>query len=344
VSLRARAIPKMGNTPTYAEIMETFGELLKTTRVLLKEGEPEEERILPTLAFANAVPKLWTLATEQKKLIAAWEDPAAWEYEAEVFAFKHAGIRPVKVVDGILMLEQPPVYVQVHDPIYYDEWGTEPQTSAGKYAKALNDAEVVVAVYPHPRPASPEQVANLYERALSVVGLSCERSRESNTGSFAVEYREDHLLIVVEHANKPLPAEHSETGHENPLFPHPDRVGGYYKLLMSPGSEFADYLITRKRGPAPARDNLIVASVAFCLRSYGDIKGKKVHKLLNEHVLCETTRESLPEDGSSTSETVQLWRDAKKFGTRLVAASHPLYFSEPEFTRAHNRFSPKKLL
>jgi hypothetical protein len=207
----------------------------------------------------------------------------------------------------------------------------------------LWDREVVIAVYPHPQPASSQQVANLYERTLSAAGVSWEESRESRVGSMHAEYREEHLLIIVEHGDKTIPAEHREAGFRKQVFPHPGRVGEHYQLLMGKpsGGGFASYLHTRKRGRAPEPETLIPACVAFYLRTYIQSR-KQIHKLLNEHVLRDTWK-TLPEEDCSSSQTNQLWRDVRRFGGRLLAASHPLYLSEPDWIISHNRFSLKKL-
>lgn len=322
-------------------IEERFGELFDAARMLLRKKVTEEERTIPTLAFANDVQLLWSLAAEKKRLLAANGDPKAWEREAEMFAWKHASLRPVQVVNGILLLERVPVYVYVHNPVYVGEWEVKP--TAREYARVLWDTDVVLAVYPHPRPISPAYVADLYRKTLSAIGVSFETSRQSRVGSMREEHRENHLLIIVEHGDKTLPAGHRGAGTRKPVFPHPDRIGYYYKSLMGKPSEggFASYLITRQRGPAPEPEGLISASVAFYLSTR--VQGRKeIHKLINEHVLRESWKR-LPEGGYSSSETNQLWRDAEKFGKRLLAASHPLYFSQPEWLTSHNSFSPKNL-
>ena len=94
-------------------------------------------------------------------------------------------------------------------------------------------------------------------------------------------------------------------------FPTPRIVQGFYEMLLGKpsGDGFYKHLATRTRGPAPSADNLIPACVAFYLRNSGKIQSRKeIHRLLNRHVLRETHK-VLPEEGYSSSETVQLWRD-----------------------------------
>jgi hypothetical protein len=331
----------MEGLPESVLIRERFGELFEAAQMLLRGGVTQEERVIPTLAFANCVQVVRSLAAEKEQLVAAWEDPEAWEHEVEIFSWKHASLEPVRVVEGILVLERRPVYVDIHTPVYVGEWDAKP--TAKERAKVLWDREVVIAVYPHPKPASSQHVANLYERALSAAGVSCEESREALVGSIRVEYREDHLLIIVEHGDKTIPAEHREAAFRKLVFPHSDRVGEHYQLLMGKpsGGGFSSYLHTRKRGRAPEPETLIPACVAFYLRTYIQSR-EQIHKLLNEHVLRDTWK-ALPEEDCSSSQTNQLWRDARRFGERLLAASHPLYLSEPGWILSHNRFSLKKL-
>jgi hypothetical protein len=331
----------MVNSPEPKLIEERFGQLFEAARMLLTEKVTEEERIIPTLAFANDVQLLWTLQAEKKRLVAANGDPKAWEREAEMFAWEHPGLRPVEIAHGTLLLERLPVYVYLHNPVYAGEWDAQP--TAKERARMLWDMEVVIAVYPHTRPASSERVADLYERTLSAAGDSSWDSHESRTGSMCAEYREDHLLIVVEHADKTVPAKYRGTEFRKPKFPLPAKVGEHYELLMGKpsGAGFARHLTTRKRGPAPEAVNMVAACVAFHLRTFIE-SPKEIHRVLNEHVLGET-RKSLPEAGYSSSETNQLWRDVEKLRGRLLAASHPLHSSEPEWITSHNRFLEKNL-
>jgi hypothetical protein len=331
----------MGSSPEPKLIEERFDELFEAARMLLREGVSEEERIVPTLAFANNVRVMWPLTAEKERLLAAWGDPEAWEREAEMFAWRHTRLRPIEIVDGIPVLEQLPVYVYIHNPVYVGAWDAEP--TEDEHARALWDMEVVVAVYPHPRPASRELVADLYERTLSAAGVSCEESRKSRMGSMRVEYREDHLLLIFEHGDKTVPVGPRAARYRKPVFPHPGRVADHYELLMGrpSGGGFASDLATRKRGRAPEPENLISACVAFYLRAY--TRGREqIHKLLNDNVLRETWK-TLPEGGYSCSETNQLWRDVDKVENRLLAAAYPLYFSEPEWMTSHNSFLPKKV-
>ena len=111
----------MKGLPESVLIRERFGELFEAARLLLRGGVTQEEQVIPTLAFANCVQVVRSLAAEKEQLVAAWEDPEAWEREVEIFAWKHASLEPVRVVEGILVLERLPVYIDIHTPVYVGE-------------------------------------------------------------------------------------------------------------------------------------------------------------------------------------------------------------------------------
>jgi hypothetical protein len=320
--------------PTESALMDRFGELFRAARVLLKEEGIGAERILPILAFANGIHVHWPLQGEKDRLVEAWEHDDAWEVEAEMFAWKHAPLKPYKIVDGILLLERLPVYVDVHDPVF-DAGDSESEAGAG--IKALRSREVVVAVdTTHPRPDGPDRVADLYEKALLDACASFSDPNHPHL-DMAVEAREDHMLIVVGHIEKSIPAWHLQDSSRSrkPVFPHRDQIRDFYELLVRS---------KKKRGPSIEAHNLIPACVALCLRNYGKITNnqKRVHELLNEHVLRDTWKR-IPTDGHSTSQTNQLWRDVAKVQDRFFAVSYPLSASGPGWTISHNRFLPRNL-
>jgi hypothetical protein len=292
---------------------ERFEELFKVARVLLKEGVTEEAQIIPSLAFANEIgQRVLDLIDMKERLVAVQEDPKAWRVEAEKFTQKHPGLRPIRVVDGIVILERLPVSVHIHS---YP--GTEDEAPR----------EVAVTLYPHPRLASPEHVAAFYEKTLSIAGIACEEQRRAYMGfEFS---KEGYLIMSIERSDVPLARKRAGIvlrGRE-PRFPHPIVVREYYRMLLgrSSGNGSARHLTMRKRGRDPEADTLIPACVAFYLRNYGEIESRKeIHHLLNEHVLCESWK-TLPIEGYSSSETTQLWRDVKKVKNRLLSAAYALY-------------------
>ncbi len=314
--------------------MDRFDELFRAARVLLKEEGVGEEQILPTLAFANAIHVHWPLRDEKDSLIEAWGNNDAWEAAVELFAWKHAPLRPYKVVDDLLLLERLPVYVDVHDPVFA---AGDPETEADTEVQALRSREVIVAVdTTHTRPATPDRVADHYEKVLLDAGASFADPNHPNL-DMVVEAREDHTLIVVGHIEKSMPTGPSQASGRNrkPVFPHRDRVRDLFGLLVS---------TKKKRGPSTEAHNLIPACVALCLKHYGKMTNnqKRVHELLNEHVLGDTWKK-IPADGSSGSQTSQLWRDVTKIHDRFFAVSYPLALSGPAWTASHNRFFLRNL-
>ena len=105
-------------------------------------------------------------------------------------------------------------------------------------------------------------------------------------------------------------------------------------LLGSPSRDgFARHLAIRTRGGSPAATNLVPACVAYYLREYGEIENRKeIHRLLNEHVLRETSKK-LPDEAYGSSETNQLWRDVSnhaKVGNPLMDAGYTLFWGGEE--------------
>ena len=298
---------------------DRFADLLKAARVLLNEDIAEEDQIYPTLAFANELGQgLVDFIEEKKRLVSAWEDGSdSWAEGVDEFSWRHPSIRPVEVVDGVVILERVPVDVRIHN---YPLQEVEVPRVVG------------LTVYPHKRPPTLEQVAARYDKELSTARIP---HAESNKGRFEFSFREGYLLIEVNHSRTSIPPEHMGAVFRDgkPEFPHPRLVGAFYKMLVGTTSKdgFARLLVTRRRGPAPASDTLIPACVAFYLRDYGGMKeGVEAHRLLNEHVLRGHWKK-LPE-GHSDSASNQMWRDANKAKNKVLAAAYALYRYDPKYT------------
>jgi hypothetical protein len=91
----------------------SFDELFRAATVLLKENTGEDQ-IIPTLALAHhlchGVPRL---VAEKERLVGVWEGKEAWDEEADRFARRFGGLRPVRVVDGVLILKRRRVLVTI---------------------------------------------------------------------------------------------------------------------------------------------------------------------------------------------------------------------------------------
>lgn len=283
---------------------ERFGELFKAARILLKNHIEDEDQIIPTLAFANEIGQgVEHLTSLQKSFQRIDADTETWRRKADWLASCYASLRPARVVDGVLILERLSASVNI---------ANEPETEAPR--------KILINIYAHRRPTEPEHLAALYGRVLSDAGIP---HTASQSGQFGFEFQAKGLQIFI------------SSDPSNALdFPHPKVVGGVYRMLLgSPsGDGFARHLATRTRGSAPSADNLIAACVAFYLRDYGEIASRKqIHRLLNEHVLCETHK-TLSEEGYSSSATNQLWEAAtnvKRVRNPLMDVAHTLWHPRP---------------
>jgi hypothetical protein len=253
---------------------ERFAELFKAARVLLKEGIGGEDQIIPTLALANELGQEVThLVSAQARFRKLAGNEGAWAAESDKFVRHYGSLRPVRVVNGVLVLERLPVSVEVRDDVEEDA-----------------PPEVIISVYAHRRPAKPEHVASLYEKELSAADIQHDESR---MGQISFNFYGRSLAItitggsIMERREGPGIAFRREAKP----FPHPRIIQEFYRTLLgtSSGDGFVRHLATRRAGGSPFPDNLIPACVAFYLRKYGDIESRKeIHRLLNEHVLCET--------------------------------------------------------
>ena len=279
------------------EAEERFDELFKAARALLREGEDQEDRIIPTLALANYSCEGGSyLGVRSHRIEELEEGSEAWERWADSFVSMYGSLRPVRVVDGILILERLPVSVEIK---------RDPDTEQAK--------EVRLFAYPHRQPAKPEHVGSRYERTLSAAGVPYG---ESDMGQMGFDFSFGHLMIYVTRQEQyylslKASGSGSKGGAKAVPFPTPRIVQEFYKMLLGKpsGDGFHKRLATRTRGPAPSADNLISACVAFYLRNNGKIQSRKeIHRLLNRHVLRETHK-FIPEVTYPTSESNQLWRD-----------------------------------
>jgi len=291
------------------EAEERFDKLFRAARVLLREGIGQEDRVIPTLAYAKYACEGGSYLSKRHRFENLEEGSEAWEREADVFVSIYGSLRPVRVVDGILILERLPVSVEIER-----DWDT-------KQAK-----KVVLFAYAHRRPAKPEHVGSLYERTLSAADVPYG---ESSMGQMSFAVFHGHLMIYVTRmSNFILYPRASGSGmpvrEEAVPFPTTRIVQGFYEMLLGKPSGDGHYkrLATRTRGPAPTADNLIPACVAFYLRNNGKIQSpKEIQRLLNRHVLRETHKKVLPEEGYSSSESNQLWDDV----SNPTKVSNPLF-------------------
>jgi hypothetical protein len=280
-----------------------FAGVFKAARVLLEDGA-DEDRVFPTLAYAGLEVRDsgGKRAEVREALAEASGNPERWERLTGDLLEGTGRIRPIEVVGGVLVLERVPVSVKVWE-------GLEP--------------EVLIEVMPRSKPASPKEVAALYEQTMREHGLPYEEERAITLTSFLIEH---HLHLILKPVFLGI---HMGDGPPSGRFPVPGLVGDAARGLLEGG--LGERLRGRKSGPGWKPETLVPAIVAFFLRTYGGMDGRKeVHRLLNERVLDPARKSSLPhlkrlpEDGSSTSVSNQLWENAKRAHKQLIHTMHAL--------------------
>jgi hypothetical protein len=280
-----------------------FAGLFESARVLLEDGA-DEDRVFPTLAWAGLEVRDsgGKRAELREALVEASQNPEEWARLTGDLLERTGRVRPLEVVDGVLVLERAPVSVKVWE-------GPEP--------------EVWIEVMPRSKPASPAEVASLYEQAMREHGLPCEEERAISITSFLTEH---HLRLIVRPVFLGI---HIGDGPPEDLFPSPGLVGNVSRGLLEGG--LGERLRGRKSGPGWKPETLSLAIVAFYLRTYGGMVGRKeVHKLLNEHVLDPARGghlphlQRLPEEGISTSASNQLWKNVERAHKQLIRTMHSL--------------------
>jgi hypothetical protein len=298
---KRRALFLAKESPEPPEVL--FAGVFEAARMLLEDGA-DEDRGFPILSYAGL--ELRVGGGERAKLRASLAEasvnPGKWERLTRELSGKGGRARPVEVVGGVLVLERVPVTVKVWE-------GPEP--------------EVWIEVMPRSRPASPEEVASLYEQSMREHGLPCYEDCAISLTAFLTEH---HLRLIV----KPeFLGVHMGDDPPDGSFPSPGLVGDAYEGLIE--GNLGERLRGRKRGRGWKPETLVPAIVAFFLRTYGGMVGRKeVHKLLNEHVLDPARRgnlphlERLPEDGSSTSASNQLWKNVERAHRQLIRTMHSL--------------------
>lgn len=277
----------------YRPIQERFGELFEAAGDLLIAGVDDEDVIYPTLAYADR--RGWSSETkeEAQKIISAGEDQASeWSWRGYVCEY---------IADGVITWRRLPVTGEVHLYPLLDQKIPE---------------EVVLRILPHYKPINPKHIGSFYKDLLSAYNVDFSRP-DSCRLDFVVS--DDALLIHTYAAAGAIT--HLDTENANiwfrehsPQFPSPEVLAAYIQVRL--GSGGANYLTSRKRGPAPDPRRLIPACVAYYLHSGALLRGKEVHKLLNQHLGKYGVE--LPEDGSSNAASNQLWRDVKKVGEKLL--------------------------
>jgi hypothetical protein len=296
-------------------VEEKFAELFRATRALFDVGVVDEDVVYPTLVFANEMGQRLDFVAARERLVAAGDDANLWHKEADEFARKFTGFKPIRAGGETLFLEMQPASAVIRN-----------------YQTTSVPKEVEIRVYPRRKPASPQQVAATYEEALSDAGIPYDISDRI---SMDAELREGLLWILVGNGED-VPEEHAPIvwRGRSPRFPHPRLIGALYNALYGKPTQgkdgFARYLITRQRSRDPEMYNLIPACAAFFLSWYGRLKQGEIHDLLNKYILRDYHPQGevpkMKDDSKSyNSRKSQLWDDVKRVEPKLLRVAHLLY-------------------
>jgi hypothetical protein len=272
-----------------------FARLFKAARVLLEKRAGEDE-VFPTLACEGLQARdnggVWGTLTAA--FVEAWENPEIWESKTHELLERTGRIRPIEVVDGVLILERAPVAIKI--------WGG-------------SEPEVWIEIMPRSKPATPEEVASSYERAMQEQGIPFHEDRAISMDCVLTEH---HLRIVLKPVFVGMYI--SDSPPREP-FPSPVLVEDSCRGLLE--GSLGKRLRARVRGGPWKPDNLVPAIVAFFLRTYGGMEGRKeINRLLNEHVLRDTGRNLAV--GYSEGASNQVWRDIPTIHRQLVRTMHSL--------------------
>jgi hypothetical protein len=305
--------------PVEGDVEGRLGALLKAAPVLM-EQDASTDRIFPTLAFAGYVIGQGVAGAidRRNRLLKEWGKPEAWEARVTEFVSQFPGVRPVGVEGETVILQQDPCSIEV---VCY------PQTDIPEAVK--------IHVYPQRLYTSPEEIADRYVRKLTAAGIACDF--EDRHLPISADPLGGRLVITVPNHEPDMPTAHASVvwRDEQPRFPHPEMVKGYYKYILgtkaSNGS--ARYLGMRDRKPdRVSASSLVPACVALCLQDVGHIKQRKsVHRLLNQHVYVGQFEDAkIPEDGSDKGKENALWDqiDNPKLAYKV---KRPLYIAVDAF-------------
>jgi hypothetical protein len=167
--------------------------------------------------------------------------------------------------------------------------------------------DFVITLWPRSKKVSAKEIAGAYEKALKAEEVEWGKAGGRITYDLN-QVRGYYVLLTVERS--PFSKMRGEA------WPSPSLAG---KVAGAPLEEFSDRLVIRRAGPKMNSETLIPAVVAYLLRhslAVGtEIGGyKEIHRLLNEHVLCEVPwKRRLPEkDYANDPLAKQLRRDVKK--------------------------------
>jgi hypothetical protein len=294
---------------------EVFDELFRAARVLFADHVTEEERIIPTLAFANRASDLPELRALKEEFAKTAGHRKLREQFSNDFCRRFRGLIPISVTDGVLVLSRVPVFLDVF-----------------RYTDTAVIKEIKIDVFM--RSVKPGEVAELYRQRLAREGVPYEKSNE---GSFSWAFSDAYLSMVVGPGKELNPGQavrFSSRGAQVD-FPPPQLIGELYADLKGSVNArrfrgFAYALGGRQSGTAALPDNLIPACVGWYLREPGGITDKhRLVSLLNRHLLipCGKTVVDVTSDHA-------VWRNIDKVADSIMRVELALQKGwQPPWTR-----------
>jgi hypothetical protein len=310
-----------GEAELVAPPEERFGRLLDAGRILFEANITEENKIIPTLAFAAGISDQPDLILLQERFAEVRQEED-WKELSEKFAQVVGLMRPVDVEQGVLIFQLEPALVK---PTKNPETGIVERIEIEVYLGS----------------AKPEDVAEHYRRTVTQLNAPFT----DIVGRFCAEPLPGYLAITLGPGGM-LPG-------LRPSFPLPQFVERLCEMLLGSRSKggFAPNLWGRERGGEPGAYNVISECIAYYLGNYGEaaenIETKKnkaetakkrkevINTLrsraigtLNDRLLAPSDQKALPVDRGRT-----IWEDVRKREPFLYFLKDRLETSHPHLER-----------
>jgi hypothetical protein len=296
---------------------QRFERLLDTGRALFETNVTEEDKIVPTLAFAAAIADQQNLVSVQERFAKVRQGSKDRKELSEGFAQIVNVMRPVDVGQGGLVLQLEPAFVR---PV------THPETEAIE--------RIEIEIYW----GSAKDVAERYRHIITQQKIPLT----DIPGRLCLEPQPGYLAVTL-NPEVMLPG--------RPSFPPSQLVERFCEGLLGSRSKggFAPNLWGRERGYKPEAYNIISECAAYYLGNYGEaaekIKAKRTEETkqrkevintlrrraidtLNNRLLVPSGQEPLSKDRSRT-----IWEDVRKREQFLYLLKTRLETRQPRLER-----------
>jgi hypothetical protein len=296
---------------------QRYEELLRIARVLLNVGITDEDKIVPTLAFAARFWEIPYFKHIRDRFIEVSKDGEGWAELKNRFTNAFGSLEALEVVDGVLIVGQVPTYVT---NTINDETGIVEEITIDVYRRSIK----------------PEDVARLYEKSLKLYGISNNTDRGDI--SWKVYPGCIRLMARPENRTIDLVGKYSVTTRpekDQRPFPPAQVLESMYRGVRGSVGEkgpsgFAYVLGGKEKGPDAEPVNLISACAAWYVGDRGRLVERhelkpEVAKVLNEHLLrpCGIVgKYELSEEGWDSSQPI--WRNIRKWSQEFLRVDHAL--------------------